>query len=249
MNFLRVVIAVVVCFVLQPCSTIHAQKPVVIADVNFDDQQPGYGFGLTYGGYKLVGGDEQISVAEMLSFSTRTISVGGNGGSAYEVTLDKSKLKLPEKNSVEFVYLAVGSGINGKLKVDSLKELKPEDYLVSFDAKVVNANPLRQSRCELSFVAKDGTMTETEKDGEEDQICKLNYGGYESGKKLELTNKYQSFQIELSDMSVTEGSLENFTKYDVTGVVLIVIAEDVPAYFGVDGDTRLVVDNFRLIKK
>lgn len=252
MNFLKsflTVIAVVIISGLMPGALLLAQEETVVAEVNYDDQQPGYSFGLAYGGYKLRGDEEMTSLSDMISFSTKTISRGGNGGAAIEASLDKSKLEIPTPAELDYAYMAVGAGINGKSKIGPIKKVDLADFTVTFDAKVLNARPMAKSHVEVIFVTSDGKGPTEDEDKNDDQLCRLSFGGAGSTDQIELTKEFQSFEMKLSDMTIESGSLADIEKYEAEGVVLVIFAEDTPANFGIEGDTKLIVDNFRLTKK
>lgn len=243
------VFAIAAFLISVPALVVQAQNPTVVAEVNYDDQQPGYSFGLAYGGYRLKGSDQTTSMSDMISFSTKTIVTGGNGGAAIAISLDKSKLELPKDDQLDYAYLAVGVGVNGRSKIGPLKEIDLSQYAVSFDAKIINGRTMEQSHAEIVFVTADGQGPVADDDENDDQLCKLSYAGSQSDDEIKLTNEFQSFKIELADMSITEGSLADVEKCEATGIVLIVVAEDSPKNFENENETKLIVDNFRFFKK
>lgn len=233
----------------MPALGVPAENEIVVAEADYDNHQPNYSFGLAYGGYKLKGSHETTSMSDMISFSKTTIAEGGNQGAAIEVALNPSKLELPQPQELDFAYLAVGVGINGKSKIGPLKKIDLAKYSVAFDAKIVNGRPMERSHLEVIFVSADGQGPVEDEDKNDDQLCKLSYAGSHTDETIKLTGEFQRFQIELADMSITEGSLADVEKFAATGVTLIVVAEDTPEKFGTKADTKLIVDNYRFIKK
>ena len=247
--------SIVLLLALTHCSDALAQEDTAseegtaVINVDFDDHKPEYSFGLSYGGYAARGSDELITINETLSNSSEVIAEAGNKGAAMVVTLDISKVEVPPADEVEFAYLAVGAGMNGSLIEGDLSEIDFADYQVAFDAKIENGKTMKQSRIELQFITTDGKGPEEDEDSDDDLLCKLKYAGSQSDKEIKLTSEFQTFTVEIADMSIAEGSIELVKEHEARGATLIVVAEDSPENFGVKGETKLIVDNFRLIKK
>lgn len=227
----------------------QAQDSTAVVEVNYDDKKPTYDFAFRYGGYKVKGPDETVDLFEKLSKSARTITEGGNGGRAFEVSLDRSKVKLPAQDKLDFAYIGLGVGISADIVNYDFSEFELAKFKVVFDAKIENGKTMHDSYVEFRFVTDDGKGPKPDKDTEDDVLCHLRYAGSNSPKKVELTNQFQTIEIEVADMSIETGSVEQIQKFDTRGATLIVVAEDCPDHFGIGGDTKLIVDNYRLIQK
>ena len=249
LKFTCSILRLAILLTLSQASNALAQDGTMVINVDFDENKPAYSFGLCYGGYAARGSEDLVTLNESLSESSKVILEGGNEGAAIEVTLDKSKAEVPPADEVEFAYMAVGAGISGNLIEGDLSEMDFVNYQVAFDAKIENAKPINQSRIELHFVTTDGKGPEEDKDTDDDLLCKLLYAGSKSDKKIELTSEFQTFKIELADMSVADGSVDLVKEHETRGATLMVVAEDAPEKFNIKGETKLIVDNFRLIKK
>ena len=224
-------------------------KGTTVLIVDFDEHKPTYSYGLSYGGYAARGSDDLITLNESLSDTSKVILEGGKEGAAIEVTLDTAKAEIPAADEVEFAYLALGAGISGNLIEGDLSKIDFADYQLAFDAKIEDGKTMKQSRIELHLITTDGKGPEEDKDTDDDLLCKLLYAGSKSDDKIQLTSEFQTFKVEVADMSIAEGSVELVKDYDARGAMLIVVAEDAPENFNTKGETKLIVDNFRLIKK
>jgi hypothetical protein len=230
-------------------SAVQAQDATAIVDINYDDKQPNYDFGFRFGGYKKKGPAELVDIYDQLSKRSRKLTTGGNEGGAFEVSLDNSKTKIPELKDLDFAYIGLGLGISGNVVDYDFSKFEVANFKVVFDAKIENAKLLERSRVELQFITSDGKGPTPDADTEDDLLCKMKYGGSSSVDKIELTNQFQTFEIELADMEVQVGSIEQVKKFNTRGVTLIVVAEEDPDHFGIGGQTKLTVDNYRLIQK
>ncbi len=230
-------------------STAQAQSGTAVIDINYDDKQPRYDFGFRYGGYKVKGPDPLVQLFDQLSKKARRVTEGGNEGGALEVSLNKSKVKLPNRKSLDFAYIGLGAGINGDIVNCDFSKFDVANFKVVFDAKIENGKTMKNSRVELHFVTSDGKGPKPDDDTEDDVLCMLKYAGSESVDDIELTNQFQTIEVELADMAVESGSVEQIRKFETRGVTLAVIAEDAPENFGIGGETKLIVDNYRLIQK
>lgn len=230
-------------------SAAQAQEGTAVIEINYDDKQPTYDFGYCYGGYKLKGPDSVVSFNEKLSKKARTITEGGNEGGAFEASLDISKVDIPKRKYVDFVYIGLGAGVNGDIVNCDFSKFDVADFKVVFDAKIENGKPMSNSRIELYFVTTDGQGPKPDNDTEDDMLCVLNYAGSESVNEIKLTNVFQTIEVELSKMQVGSGSIEQIRNFQTRGVSLVVVAEGTPDHFGIGGETKLIVDNYRLIQK
>ncbi len=234
---------------LLPYSAVQAQEGTAVIDIDYDDKQPTYDFGFRYGGYKIKGPDDLVDLFDQLSKKAKRITEGGNEGGALEVSLDSSKVSVPNKKKLDFAYIGLGAGISGDVVNCDFSKFDVADFKVVFDAKVENGKAMRYSRIKLLFVTSDGKGPEPDADTEDDLLCSLKYAGSQSPEKIELTNEFQTVEVELADMTVGEGSIEQIQQFNTRGVTLVVVAEDDPSHFGIGGDTKLFVDNYRLIQK
>ena len=234
---------------LSDSNVLAQEEGRTVLSVDFDEKKPAYSFGLSYGGYAARGSDDLIQFNESLSDSSKVILEGGKEGAAVEVTLDMTKAKIPTPNEVEFAYLALGAGISGNFEEGDLSKMDFADYQLAFDAKIENGKPMKRSRIELQFITSDGKGPKEDKDTDDDLLCKLKFAGSASDEKIELTSEFQTFKFELADMTVAEGSVESVREFETRGATLIVVAEDAPENFNIEGKTKLIVDNYRLIKK
>jgi len=230
-------------------SAVQAQQGTAVVEVNYDDKKPGYDFSVAYGGYQKIGSEEFASLNSLLVKTSKTLTDGGKDGGAFEVALDNSEAEVPPREKRSYAYMGLGAGINGALIDSDLSSFKEEDFRVVFDAKIENGKPMRQSRFELHFITTDGNGPTGDDDKDDDLLCQLNYAGSQSPVKMELNDEFQTIEVELADMSVEKGSIEQIQKFNTRGITLIVIAEDAPERFAIGGDTKLIVDNYRLIKK
>ena len=226
-----------------------AQEGTAVIDINYDEKQPTYDFAYCYGGYKLKGPEDVVSFYEELSKKAKTLTEGGNEGGAFEATLDISKVKVPKRKYLDFIYIGLGAGVNGDIVDSDFSKFDVANFKVVFDAKIENGKPMSNSRIELYFVTSDGQGPQPDDDTEDDMLCVLKYAGSESVHEIRLTNKFQTFEVELAKMQVGIGSIEQIRKFNTRGVSLVVVAEGEPKHFGIGGDTKLIVDNYRLIKK
>lgn len=232
-----------------PYSVAQAQEITPVIDINYDDNKPAYDFGFRYGGYKLKGPDDLVDVFDQLSKKAIRLNEGGNEGGALAVSLDNSKLKLPDRKDLDFAYLGLGAGISGDIGNSDFSEFDVANFRVVFDAKIENGKTMKNSRIELHFVTSDGKGPTPDDDTEDDLLCKLSYAGSGSMDDIELTNQFQTIKVELADMAIESGSIAQIQKFSTLRVTLVVVAEDAPDCFGNGGETKLIVDNYRLIQK
>jgi len=226
-----------------------AQEGTNVINVDFDDLKPRYTFAMSFGGYALRGSDELIRFKDSLGTMTEMTSKGGAKGGAIEITLDTRKAKIPDDDKLEYGYMGLGVGINGDVIEGDLSDFELANYKVAFDAKIENGKTMKRSRFGLIFVCLDDQGPEKDEDTNDDELCVLGYGGEDSDDRFELTNEFQSFEVETADMLIERGSIEQIKKFKTRGATLLVVAEDDPEKFGVDGSTKLIIDNYRLIKK
>jgi len=230
-------------------SAVQAQEAIAVIDINYDDKQPTYDFAYRYGGYKVKGPDDVVSFHEKLSKKAKTITEGGNEGGAFEAAIDTSRVKIPKRKYLDFAYIGLGAGVNGDIVNSDFSKFDVANFKVVFDAKIENGRPMSNSRIELCFVTGDGQGPKSDDDTEDDMLCILKYAGSESVDEIRLTNEFQTIEVELAKMQVGSGSIEQIQKFNTRGVSLVVVAEGAPDHFGIGGDTKLIVDNYRLIKK
>ena len=230
-------------------SAAQAQEGTAVIDIDYDEKKPAYDFVFRYGGYKMKGPDDTVDLFDQLTKKARRLTEGGNEGGAFEASLNSSKVKVPKRNELDFAYIGLGAGINGDIVNCDFSKFDVANFKVVFDAKIENGKPMKHSRVELHFVTTDGKGPEPDDDTEDDMLCLLKYAGSESVHKIKLTNQFQTIEVELADMEVARGSIEQIQKFNTRGVTLGVVAEDAPDHFGIGGETKLIVDNYQLIKK